>query len=67
MDAGQIAAIVESAIEAGLVSPPCWCMRERGKLWINHASGGKAMLFPVPDPNMAYGPRKTEHWKGQTE
>lgn len=53
------AAILNAAIEAGLVSPPCHGIRHDGRLFM---TGGMVRLWPGK-PEMSHH----EHWKGQTE
>lgn len=62
MDAGQIAAIVESAIEAGLVSPPCYYIAYPSGMPVMHEPGEPIQIFPGKCSN----PHE-RHWKGQTE
>lgn len=57
----NISKILNAAIEAGLVSPPCYVHRYLGEL---ECQGGTL------DPALFIGkPREAgdEHWKGQTE
>lgn len=60
----DIAAILNAAIEAGLVSPPVKCMRWQGVLEMEN--GVPMVRIDAPD----LWPQKLisyEHWKGQTE
>lgn len=58
-----VAAILNAAIEAGLVSPPCWIAR---------ASNGQLIsgtVYPSKEhaENYKWSSDNVEHWKGQTE
>ena len=53
------AAILNAAIEAGAVSPPCHYIRHNGKI---ATISGRVRLWPG-GPKMDHH----EHWKGQTE
>lgn len=56
---GMVAAILNAAIEAGVVSPPVFCVRQNGEL--RKFDSGEVKVFPgKPWAN------DTEHWKGQT-
>jgi hypothetical protein len=59
----NVAAIINAAIEAGVVSPPCWIARmSNGQL----VSG---TVYPSKDDADRYKwtSDNVEHWKGQTE
>ena len=63
MEKEEMADILNAAIEAGLVSPPCWVMRCYGRMTKDMSS----------EPNI-YPSRRDdteavsyEHWKGQRE
>lgn len=60
MDAGQIAAIVESAIEAGLVSPPCHVLTRDSGYVIDHGYDGAIRVWP----GKGHG-ANVEHYRGQ--
>ena len=55
-----IAAILNAAIEAGLVSPPVYCVRRNGEL--RKFDSGEVKVFSGKP-----WAHDTEHWKGQTE
>ena len=57
----DILVIINAAIEAGLVSPPCHVSRDEfGNC--DRLYDGAVILRANPHPY-----RKSEHWKGQTE
>lgn len=65
LDSEDIAAILNAAIKAGIVSPPCWVMRFNGEL--QQDANGEPTVWPSrgldsPDGGISY-----EHWKGQKE
>lgn len=65
MDKPAVAAILNAAIEAGLVSPPCYVWRFNGEL--QRDANGEPTVWSSrgldsPDGSISY-----EHWKGQTE
>lgn len=59
----SISEVINAAIEAGLVSPPCWVMRvhERIAKDMNHEPN----VFPSRRDDSKH--LMYEHWKGQTE
>lgn len=62
-EAGQrrdIAAILNAAIEAGVVSPPVFCVRQNGELY-RYDTGAIKVFSGKPWAH------DTEHWKGQNE
>lgn len=56
----QIAAIINAAIEAGMVSPPCHVLTRSGGYVIDLGYDGAIRVWP----GKAYGPN-VEHYRGQ--
>jgi hypothetical protein len=66
MDKEDFAAILNAAIEAGVVSPPCWVVRDGFGDIVTHRRAFTAKAFASYEsghrPEYAI-----EHWKGQVE
>ena len=60
----EVAAIINAAIEAGLVSPPVLCMRFQGVLQRENCVPMVCVDAPKMSPQSLIS---YEHWKGQTE
>lgn len=56
-----IASDMNAAIEAGIVSPPCYCLRLNGELQMVHFTDNPKVFAGKPWSQDA------EHYKGQTE
>ncbi len=58
----EIASILNAAIEAGLVSPPCYFITYPSGMPVMYEPGEPIQIFP----GKGDGPH-CRHWKGQTE
>lgn len=67
-DAGGIAvAILNAAIEAGIVSPPCYCVRWDGELQMHNRSNPvTGLINPMAYVGKPFS-HDTEHYRGQSE
>ncbi len=61
---GSLAYVLQLAIEHGLVSPPCYCVRWNGEIQTHDAGLMEDMVKLFPGKPWA---NDCEHWKGQTE
>lgn len=57
----EIADLLNAAIEAGIVSPPCYCVRWNGELQISEQTSVPKLFPGKPWAD------DTEHYRGQTE
>lgn len=62
MEKEEMAAIINAAIDAGLVSPPCHFIAYPSGMPVMHEPGEPIQIFPgkCTEPH-------ERHWKGQTE
>ena len=57
----NVADFLQDCIEAGVVSPPCHCLRLNGELQMAHFTDNPKVFAGKP------WSQDTEHYKGQTE
>ena len=66
-DNSQLATLANALIEAGIVSPPVWVVRDGPNGWLQTDEDNMSLYLSQTNTNILPQNYRYEHWKGQTE
>jgi hypothetical protein len=66
-DSAETALMANAMIEAGIVSPPVWVVRDGPNGWLQTDEDNMSLYLSQTNTNILPQSYRYEHWKGQTE
>jgi hypothetical protein len=66
-DNSQLATLANALIEAGIVSPPVWVVRDGPNGWLQTDEDNMSLYLSQTNTNILPQNYRYEHWKGQAE